>query len=313
MGNIYKKGLVSVIIPTYKRSDMLKRAINSVLNQSYRDVECIVVNDNTPGDEYSQILYQMLAEFDVEGRFVFVEQPAHKNGAAARNAGIRVARGEYIAFLDDDDYWDNNKLEIQIDVLKALPFEWGAVSCLMRLYHHGVIFSANRPYKDGYIHYEVLTRCISMGTGSLVIRRRALDETGYFDENLCRFQDPQLFSSLTEKYKVRLVKKYLHNRDVDDAQNRPTIESISTYQEAFYKSVSPQLKRLPKRKVNILKVVFDFDKALILWNSGNKRKAIKCVLNVLRYPEATYYATKRIWDRYANQVGVNYRLSRYKA
>lgn len=309
----YIEGLVSVVIPTYKRSEMLRRAINSVLSQTYTDVECIVVNDNTPGDEFSLLLYKMVDEYNNEGRFHFVEQAVHKNGAAARNAGIRIAKGEYIAFLDDDDFWDNNKLEIQIGVLQSLPSEWGAVSCLMKLYHNGKVFSANRPYKDGYIHYEVLTRSISMGTGSLVIRRSALDETGYFDENLRRFQDPQLFSCLTEKYKVRLVKKYLHNRDVDDAQNRPTIETINAYQEAFYKSVAPQLERLSKRKVKLLKVIFNFDKVPILWKSGNKRQTINCMLNVLKYPEAIIFAYKRIWERYANRIGINSRMAKYKA
>ena len=195
--------------------------------------------------------------------------------------GIRVAKGEYIAFLDDDDYWDKDKAEVQIEVLKPLPEDWGAVSCLMTLHSNGKVVMANLPYRDGYIYFDVLTRRISMGTGSLIIRRRALDLTGYFDENLRRFQDPQLFSCLTEKYKVKLVKRYLHNRDIDDAQNRPTAATITALQEDFYKSIAPQLERLPKNKVNVLKSIYDFDMVPIYWRGGEKKEAIKRVLGVL--------------------------------
>ncbi len=311
MNNKYTEGLVSVIIPTYKRSGMLYRAIESVLNQSYKDVECIVVNDNTPGDDFSQVLYKTLDKYHNDTRFKFVEQEVHKNGAAARNAGIFVAKGQYIAFLDDDDYWDLNKLEIQVDELKRLSPDWGAVSCLMRFYRKGKIYSANRPYKDGAIHYEVLTRSISMGTGSLIIRREALDETGYFDESLRRFQDPQLFSCLAEKYKVKLIKRYLHNRDVDDAQNRPTIETINTYQDAFYKSIALQLEKLPRRKVKILKVIFNFDKFPIYWSSGEKVQAVKFILNVLKYPETISLAVNRVWGKFSSRIGLNRRLAKY--
>lgn len=311
MNNKYTEGLVSVIIPTYKRSGMLYRAIESVLNQSYKDVECIVVNDNTPGDDFSQILYKTLDKYNHDSRFKFIEQKEHKNGAAARNAGIFVAKGQYIAFLDDDDYWDLNKLEIQVDELKRLPPDWGAVSCLMRFYRNDKIYAVNRPYKEGAIHYEVLTRSISMGTGSLIIRRKALDDTGYFDETLRRFQDPQLFSCLTEKYKVKLIKRYLHNRDVDDAQNRPTIETINTYQDAFYKSIAPQLERLPRRKVKLLKVIFNFDKFPIYWSNGKKVQAFKFILDVLKYPETISLAVNRVWSRYSSRIGVNSRLAKY--
>lgn len=307
----YIKGMVSVIIPTYKRSEMLSRAIESVLGQTYEKVECIVVNDNNPGDDFSLVLYETVKKYKDDKRFHFIEQEVHKNGAAARNVGIRYAYGEYIAFLDDDDFWDFEKLEEQVAVLNGLSSDFGAVSCLMRLYRRGKIYSANYPYKDGYIHYEILTRSISMGTGSLLIRRVALDDTGYFDENLRRFQDPQLFSCLTEKYKVKLIKKYLHNRDVDDTQNRPTINTINRYQEDFFKSVSSQLDRLPKKKVKILKMLYCFDKAPIYWRSGEKKQAILFVLGLLKSPHSAILAFNRIWRKFRNSKGIEARLKKY--
>lgn len=291
----YIKALLSVVIPTYKRSDMLCRAIDSVLNQTYIKVECIVVNDNTPGDEYSQILYSMLEKYKDDERFCFVEQEVHKNGAAARNAGIKVANGEYIAFLDDDDYWDKEKAEVQIKELEVLPEDWGAASCLMMLHNKGKVVMANLPYRDGYIYFDVLTRRTSMGTGSLIIRRTALDDTGYFDENLRRFQDPQLFSCLTEKYKIKLVKRYLHHRDIDDAQNRPTIATIKALQEDFYNSISDQLGRLPEKKVKVLKTIYDFDMVPLYWRGGEMYESIKRIFAVLKYPNSLKLAFERVF------------------
>lgn len=309
----YTKGLVSVVIPTYKRSDMLRRAIDSVLGQTYHNVECIVVNDNTPGDEFSLILYNLTEEYKNDRRFHFLEQEAHKNGAAARNVGIRAAKGEYIAFLDDDDFWDERKVEVQISVLEKLSDDFGAVSCLMRFFRNGKVFSATWPYKDGNIHYKVLTRCISMGTGSLIIRRCALDETGYFDENLRRYQDPQIFSFLTEKYKVKLIPKYLHNRDVDDAQNRnPSIENINSLHEAFFLSVLPQLKRMSKKKESEVKAVYGLDKFNVYWHTGNRLQSLKFLFEICKYPAAVKMAIVRIVKRQRNRCWIKYRLEKYK-
>lgn len=308
----YINGLLSVIIPTYRRSEMLYRAIESVLNQTYSDVECIVVNDNNPDDEYSKVLYEKLGKYKGDNRFHFLEQEHHINGAAARNVGIRAAKGEYIAFLDDDDFWDPIKAKVQIEVLKNLSNDWGAVSCLMKLYKNGVVVSAQRPYKDGYIHIEVLTRCISMGTGSLIIRRCALDETGYFDENLRRYQDPQLFSYLTEKYKVKLIKRYLLNRDVDDAQNRPSVENIDAFHDAFFKSVAPQFERLPKNKSKQVESIYDLDRASVYLRNGKRVQAIKFVLGIFRYPVSIRYAIRRIYNRISERMFIEYRLAKYK-
>ena len=95
----YVQGLVSVIIPTYRRSDMLDRAIKSVLNQTYDNIELLLVNDNIPNDEYSQALLDRVKIYETDDRFRLILQEKHINGAAARNAGIKEAKGEYIAFL----------------------------------------------------------------------------------------------------------------------------------------------------------------------------------------------------------------------
>ena len=290
------KGLVSVIVPTYRRSDTLTRCIDSVLNQTYRNLELIVVNDNVVGDEYSQKLYRILENYS-DDRLIFVEQEKHINGAAARNAGIRKAKGEYIAFNDDDDYWEPQKLERQVTLISGLDETWGAVSCLMRIYNQGKLQEAILPYRDGSILLDILERKTSMGTGALLIRHKALDDVGYFDESLVRHQDLQLFACLTEKYKVKLDRVYLHNRDVNDVQNRPNAAKMIEVKKAFFKSIAPIMNRLKKTDQNKVVIMHEFETAYHVYKSGNKKDGIRRALAVLKTPTTCYLAVDRSFRR----------------
>lgn len=107
-----KKGLVSIIVPTHNRADMLARALNSILSQTYENWETIVIandcHDNT---------VEIMERYLNDKRFSFVDISDAIGGAEARNVGIRKAKGEYIAFLDDDDEWLPNKLVLQMEAL----------------------------------------------------------------------------------------------------------------------------------------------------------------------------------------------------
>lgn len=98
-------GLVSVIIPTYKRPNMLGRAIDSVLGQSYTNIEVVVVDDNSDGDKYRLETIQYMERYANDYRVKYIKHKTNQNGSAARNTGIQNSVGEYIAFLDDDDYF----------------------------------------------------------------------------------------------------------------------------------------------------------------------------------------------------------------
>src|SRR5699024_12399636 len=100
---------VSVIMPTYKRADMLERAINSVLNQTYNDVELIVVDDNNPNTVYRKETSKVMKKYKNYNRVRYIKHERNMNGAVARNTGIFYSTGELITFLDDDDWYDEKK------------------------------------------------------------------------------------------------------------------------------------------------------------------------------------------------------------
>ena len=288
----YVSGLVSVVIPTYKRADLLVKAIDTVLDQTYKEIELLVVNDNNKGDEYSQKLYEIIDRY-TDNRLHLIEQEKHINGAAARNAGIRVAKGEYIAFQDDDDFWEPQKIERQVNLLKTLDDSWGAVSCLMRVYSHEKLILSALPYRDGSILIDLLDRKTSMGTGALLIRRTALDDSGYFDEALTRHQDLQLFARLASKYKIKLDRVYLHNRENKDNQNRPSAEKLVEIKSAYFHSIKDILDGLNPSDLKKVYIMHDFECAYAYFKNGNKKKGLKKLLCIFSSPYTFYLACER--------------------
>ena len=100
-----KKCLISVIIPIYKAQDFISRCLDSIISQScdYCDIECILVNDSTP-DHSMEIVADKIQHYDGGVRFKIVNHSVNKGASAARNSGINVSEGDYILFVDSDDY-----------------------------------------------------------------------------------------------------------------------------------------------------------------------------------------------------------------
>ena len=122
--------LVSVIITTYKRSEFLTRAINSVLKQTYKNFEVIIVDDNNKNDEYSKFTQTLLETYINRNEIKIIQHDENKGISAARNTGIKEANGEYIAFLDDDDEFLPKKIELQINLFKESKKCWFGIWCL---------------------------------------------------------------------------------------------------------------------------------------------------------------------------------------
>ena len=104
---------VSVVIPTYNHSQYILSTIDSVFAQNYKGYEVIVINDGSP-DDTAQVLKPLVEQ----NRIQYIEQE-NRGQAAARNRGLEVARGEFVAFLDDDDLWPPDKLEWQVAYLAS--------------------------------------------------------------------------------------------------------------------------------------------------------------------------------------------------
>jgi len=151
---------VSVIIPAFRRPGSLKRAIKSVLEQTFQDFEVIVVDDNNPGEIKTQT-HEIIQDFNDE-RLRYAPHEINKGNAVARNKGINLAKGEYVAFLDDDDFFLPQKLEEHINILGKSAED----VILTYSQHYGidtgnnykVITPTNNEGRSGYIYEYMLHR-----------------------------------------------------------------------------------------------------------------------------------------------------------
>jgi glycosyltransferase involved in cell wall biosynthesis len=189
--------LVSVIIPTHNRAALVAEALASVKAQTYRDFEIVVVDDGgTDGTAAA------LAEW----REVKVLRHPHRRGvSAARNSGIAAARGQWLAFLDSDDFWLPDKLARQMDYLTTRP-QVRLCQTDETWVRRGV--RVNKPLSHrkvaGRIFLSSLERCM-ISPSAAVVHRRLFQDHGAFDETLPAAEDYDLWLRLTWRYEVGLV------------------------------------------------------------------------------------------------------------
>jgi len=194
-----KTPLVSVIIPTYNRATTIVRAIESVLNQTYKNFELIVVDDNST-DNTEKVLSHYIAN----SRINYIKLTKNIGGGGARNRGITEAKGEFVAFQDSDDQWMLDKLEKQMKVFEDNT-EIDIV--FSRIQKNGDISTAF-PKRDITRSQNIYTELLKdnyIGTVTAVIRKEKLKEVGGFDQSLPRLQDWDLFIRLAQNAKF-----YMH-------------------------------------------------------------------------------------------------------
>jgi len=221
-----KVSTVSVIIPTYNRAHLVGRAIQSVINQTFRDFELIVVDDAS-----FDSTEEVVKSFN-DVRIRYLKHESNRGAAAARNTGIMLSKGEYIAFQDSDDEWLPEKLEKQVKVFETESLEVGVVyTGYYRLQDNRRIYfpNANVTKKEGDISKSLL-KGYFITTQAVLVRRECFEKAGLFDENLPRLQDWELF--------IR-ISKYYHFKCIDEplvvVYHQPV--SISTNQNALIKAI----------------------------------------------------------------------------
>ena len=198
--------LVSVIIPTYNRSDRVPAAVASVLGQSFREREVLVVDDGS-----SDGTAEALEAF--RGRIRVLRHDRNRGVSAARNTGIRASTAPLVAFLDSDDRWLPGKLEAQVRFFRDHP---EAVACQTReiwVRRGRRVNPARRHLKpSGDVFLPSLRRCL-VSPSAVMLRRTLLEEVGLFDETLPVCEDYDLWLRIGCRHPIHLIEEDLLVRE----------------------------------------------------------------------------------------------------
>lgn len=238
--------LVSVIITTHNREMLLRRAIESVINQSYKDIECIVV------DDASDYVSNVSESYPIE--YIYIPKEKSKGGNHARNVGLLKARGTYVAFLDDDDFWKRDKIEKQLQLI--INKDCALVYCGLDLeivnknrIKHKIVYPLSN--YQGNLSKRILYN-ICTSTSCIFSRRDLLIDVGAFDENLRFWQEYDLLIRLAQKGDFYFVNEPLVCYRIDALDKQRLTNKYSEwllsvdYIHQKYKSLYSQLNSLEK-------------------------------------------------------------------
>ena len=254
--------MISVIIPTYNRLHLIDRAIKSVLNQSYKSFEIIVIDDGSSDGTYDFIQRTFLD--------VLILKQLNKGVSSARNLGLKVAKGDWIAFLDSDDEWLRNKLELQVMEIKK--------SKNYLICHTNEIWirngvRVNQMKKHQKYGGDIFEKCLDMcrlSPSSVLIHKKIFKDVGTFDESLIICEDYDLWLRISSKYSIlfldsMLIKKYGGHED-------QLSKNINGIEQHRIQSLEKILKTIDLNKKQFDAAVHMILKKLNIYKIGLKKR-----------------------------------------
>ena len=290
----YIKGLVSAIITTHNRKDLVVKAIKSVLAQSYSNIECIVIDDTS--DDGTECYISQFIEDGVIYHYIPKEES--KGGNHARNKGLELAKGEIIAFLDDDDEWLPSKIEKQV---RCLSESIGFVYCGRVFEYDGdrnnLSYEAigDVKYKEGDLSKEVLVHVVCV-TSTMLVLHQLIDDVGCFDEQLKAWQEYDLSIRLLQITKAAVVRENLIIYRVQKSDKNRNTNNIQKWiksakiVETKYADLYKQLDRKDIYRHKLYKSIDGYNRAK---NANNAMIVLKFMLKIFLDPRTLLVALEK--------------------
>jgi len=277
--------MVSVVIPTYNREESIGKSVNSVLEQTYRDLEVIVVDDGST-DNTEAVLREIS-----DKRLIYVKQN-NAGACVARNRGLKMAKGEYIALHDSDDVWHPDKLEKQVSVLSSTGAD--LVFCKYNRNEPGKEpKKAPVQYKEGFLN--PVKTVYGIGTQTIIAKQEVFREF-LFDVDMPRFQDLELLFRISKKYRIYCMDEALVEFNLGDS-------SISKKPEKLYKACTLLCKKHPEIVKEYREMAISISELFFIESSwlgnGKKDKALKERMYKMAYVlDPTPKTRIKIWLKY---------------
>jgi len=262
-----KKALVSVVIPAFNRVPTIGAALRSFQAQTHRDWEAIVVDDGS-SDGTAEVVMRLAHEDD---RIKLIKHDRNCGAQAARNTGIRSSCGEWIAFLDSDDQWLPQSLDIRLDAAQRNKLSVVHSDCY-KVYEDGHRALYGVPSFEGWIHRELLRRQGPMFQGLLVVRE-ALDRIGGLDERLGAFEGLDTVIRLARHYRFGFVATptFIYDCRSTDTISKNELRDTKGYEQVVRKHFLSILRYAGPRAVS-QHYEFIADR---YYRTGNKSAALR--------------------------------------
>lgn len=214
--------MISVIIPIYNKSNYIVKCLDSVVSQSFKDFELIIINDGS-----TDISLNVLEKYNFKNIDFKIINQVNSGVSIARNNGVKLANYEYIAFLDADDWWDSNFLEELVKLITNFPDAGMFASSYFKIKNHKripAIINLNENFIEGYIDYiNIYSKgnWMPIWTGATIIKKVVFNKLQGFKPNLRMGEDFDLWLRISQKYKIAYLNKPLSNYNQDvDIENR---------------------------------------------------------------------------------------------
>lgn len=239
---------VSVIIPTFNRLSLISRAIDSVLSQTIKPFEIIVVDDGSSDN----------TSIFIKNNYKSVKLIKQKNlgVSKARNVGIKNSSGDWIALLDSDDEWKKNKLEVQIKSLSE--YDYYSVCHTNEIWiRNGVRVNQKKRHQKygGNIFDKCLDIC-RISPSSIIFKKNIINEVGWFDEGLSICEDYDLWLRITANYKILFIDKPLINKYGGHSdQLSKSVKGIEAYRIKSLENLLNNTKLIKDYKVLTIKML----------------------------------------------------------
>lgn len=256
--------LVSVVITTFKRdSSLLQEALESVLAQTYPSIEVIVVNDNGNDSAYTNAARSLCGRYK---EILYHENPTNKGVQYSRNIGILMAKGQYIAFLDDDDIWSSRKIEVQMKLFE--DFQVGMVYC------DGYSFidddrASLGVFREASLYEVPISQELELfndyigSTSQAIVRRECFANVGLFDTDMPARQDYEMWLRISGGgYKiVGSTEKLLYYRKHSGERiSTDSEKSLESYR-LILKKYAREFRKQPYAKAKLILRLFAAAKA----------------------------------------------------
>jgi glycosyltransferase involved in cell wall biosynthesis len=284
---------VSVIIPVYNRADRILRCLDSVFEQTYPQVEIIVVDDGST-DNLAERLE------DIQAKIIYLHQ-ANRGQGSARNAGIRAANGGWIAFLDSDDFWEAEKLEKQISGLRESGQLWGHTKTAMAPTDENPHYFGewHQGPRSGMIASQLI-RTNFICTSSVVINRRVIEEAGGFceDRHIQNFEDYELWLRIAADYPIHYSDEVLTNYTADEntsARDESRVAQIEKNERVMQRIAGIEKQPYTIEEIRYRRIHYQQDHFRQALLEGNRQQAKV----ILRRLNAVEY---RWWIRLQNSI-----------